>query len=220
MKEKLEKIFSSSKLLVICGVLSAIMYVLAYMPLNPNEVSAFTKYDLLTGLFFAATIIGLLFSYRVNNTNVQKALVASLMFYFTVETINNFAYAGVALEYGIEGIVTDFVILGVALVLGIALFVSHLVLQSDHSGSNKTAIRVNQIVSGLYILLEIFEIFYISPFISNFSFLVNVAETMLILSFVIIETKIQLYRKTRAEAINNGTWNDETKAKAKEIFKI
>ena len=213
MKENLAKVFMNSKLLLICGIAASIL-------MFASGIATTVVYrNISWGLpnFFTALLsIGILISYRTGETNCQKMLIGSLIFFLMYDAITMVASA-------ISVASPTLLIVRCAFVAALffLIFTNHLILQSDHTGT-RVASFVNQ--CALIVLLAALVFFTIKLGFEDGTTIANwfydIGLVAAVTMIVCIETKIQTYRLIRAEGKKNGTWNDESRAKNKAIFKF
>ncbi len=209
----MKKLFVNSNTLLLSAMFAEIAYLIAgvlAIEKSGNNLLA------LPSFLVAVLLIVLLISLRSGETNCQKATLGALIFYIAAD---NLTVAVNTLESDVSVIakVLPFILAALCLVV----FADHLLLQSDHVGEetpatlNKFALILMPIVIIASMILlgteaEALEYEWVYDFASLFGVLV----------IVCIESKIQEYKAIRNENMKNGTWNEETRAKAKETFKI
>lgn len=221
---KIEKLFSSTKLMMICGILGAIICLVRHVPYAFLPDYPEFRFDFLAEIALPLLIVSLLFAFKKGETNIQKTLIGSLLFFFVSM---NFPYGIYYLEdYFLGGYDASFLYYGIIYtiigVMEVGILVSHCLLQSDHIGSNKLVI-INRIMCVIVIAVYTFDIFHSFMFedmyLNNEYMLDSISEILLIVMVICIETKIQMYKKIRTQAIKNDNWTLEEKMKAKELFK-
>lgn len=219
MNSKLNKLFSNSKFMLITGVISALLFVGSNVPYIFAEGYELYRLDVFIEILLAALIIGLLIAFKKGEINIQKALMGALLFFFFNETFTNVIYSIEFYMNGYEGYLSSIVLLSICGVLELGIIVAHLIMQTDHEGSEK-AISLSRVCTILLIIFDIVDIVRYSINMENIYLLTNLAETFLLIMIACMETKIQIYKKTRSDALKNGTWTTEAKNEAKKIFKI
>lgn len=222
--EKIEKAFTNSKVMITFGILAALIYLFHAVPYFLNYDEPAFRFDFVPEIIITAVIVGLLIAFKKGETNIQKALMGALLFamadmnftngfynledYFFSEVGERFLYYGIL-----------FTVIGV---LQLGIFISHILLQSDHIGSS-SVIKVNQLLCILVIIVYAYDISHSFIAGSNYEtyeyMIEDIGEVCVTVMIICMETKVQLYKKTRAEALANGTWTQEAKLRAKEIFK-
>ena len=213
MKENLKKVFMNSKLLLICGIAASILMI-------ASGIATTVAYQNvswgLPNYFVALLSIGILISYRTGETNCQKMLIGSLIFFLMYDAINMVVTA--------VSIASPALLIGRCVfvaVLFFLIFTNHLILQSDHTGT-RAASFVNQCALIVLLLTLVFYTvklgFEEGTTVANWFYDLGLVAAVTMI--VCIETKIQIYRMIRAEGKKNGTWNDESRAKNKAIFKF
>lgn len=222
--KKFEKVFSSTKLMMISGILAAIICLVRHIPYAFIPDYPEYRFDFLAELAMPVLIVFLLIAFKKGETNIQKTLIGALLFFFVTV---NFPYGIYYLEdYFLGGYDASYLYYGIIYTIAgtmeVGIFVSHCLLQSDHIGSNKLVI-INRIMCVVVIGVYVFDIFHSFMFedayLNNVYMLDSISEILLIVMVICIETKIQMYKKIRSQAIENGNWTLEEKAKAKELFK-
>ena len=219
--KKIDKIFMNSKMMIICGIISAIFYFIGYIPYLFDTENPAYMFDFIPEMMFSVLIILLIVAFKKREINIQKALMGALLFFFAQETFTNGFWS---IEEFFAGLHEELHLSLFFITLGImeyAVFFTHLLLQSDHVG--KKAFKVNQILSIILLFtLIVFDIYSIMKYgfdiINSGYILINLAEPLFIIMIVCMETKIQNYKQTRYESIQNGTWNAKTKAEARKKF--
>ena len=161
-------------------------------------------------------IVILLISFKNGETNMQKTLLGALMMFIIAIDLNDFFNE---LENTVNPKPIQVMDVLIILILMIA-FICHLYQQSDHSGENLSVIAnqgcglvivvkvINDICSGLLTSSDLSSVFYSVGFIFTL-FLI-----------ICIETRIAEYKRIRLENKVKNTWNEENRAKAKELFKL
>lgn len=221
--KKLEKFFTNSKVMITFGVLSAILFIFGYVPYLFDSTQPQYMFDFIPSTMFAIVIFYLLYAFKKGETNIQKALMGALLFYFAQSSFMNGFYYLEDAAYQISDSAyfygTVYMIAGM---FEYIIFFSHVALQSDHVGS-KALIKINQISCFVVLIVYIFAIFH--QFITyginleTIYVFVDFAEALFVFTIVCMETKIQNYKETRANAIANNNWTAEVKAQAKEEFR-
>lgn len=217
----MKKFFTSSKVLVVSGIIAALLRALCYVPyLFKPEYEYVT--DFIPELVFAVVIVLLIVAYKKGEINIQKALMGALLFYCAQNTFIGGVYIveDYLLEYyGDLHFTVFFAILGV---LEYVVFFSHIFMQSDHVG-NSVLIKINQIscvaVFAIYVLEAIYDTYSFGIRFYSTELLFDISQAFYIIMIVCLETKIQAYKRVRAAALTNGDWNEETKKQARKDFK-
>lgn len=221
--KKLEKLFSNSKVMITFGILSAILYIAAFVPNLFDNANPQYKLDFIPSAMFGIVIIYLLVAFKKGETNIQKALIGALLFYFAQSSFNEGFFALEDAAYALWDGATYYGAL--YMIVGIfeyAIFFTHIALQSDHIGG-KGLVTLNQLSCFVVLFVYIFDIFYqcinVGFVFDTLYVLTDLAEALFIITIVCMETKIQNYKNARALAMENGTWTAQAKSEAKEIFK-
>lgn len=219
--KKVDKIFMNSKMMITCGIISAIFYFVGYIPYIFDTDNPAYMFDFVPEMMFSVIIILLLIAFKKGEINIQKALMGALLFYFAQETFSNGFWS---IENYFAGWHDEPIISIIFIILGICeyiIFFTHLLLQSDHVG--RKTFKINQILSiFLFFALIILDMYYLIKdgfdFIDSSYMLIDLAEPLFIIMIVCMETKIQNYKLIRSSSIQNGTWNAEAKAEARKKF--
>lgn len=222
--KKIEKIFSNTKFMMTVGILAAIICFVRHIPYAFLPDYPEFKFDFLAEIALPLLIVFLLIAFKKGETNIQKTLLGALLFFLVSM---NFPYGIYYIEdYFLGGYDASWLYYGIIYtisgVMEVGIFVSHCLLQSDHIGSNKLVV-LNRLFCVVVIGVYVFDIFHSFVFediyLNNEYMLDSIAEILLIVMVICMETKIQMYKKIRTEAISSGTWTSEEKAKAKELFR-
>jgi len=212
MKENLKKLFISKSMLVTCSAVAIVFWVLwgAFCLIDGFNYALATD-----AVFYIAIIIGLLVSYDKGETNVQKVLLGSLFIFLCDSNLK------VLWDFVGEKDVFRIVVHIITFVLSVVVFVSHITLQSDHVGAKRGNL-FNQLCSLLLIVLAFYGVnqaFFVKEVsVLDMTFIPALVLTYLVI--ICIETRVQAYKKLRADAMAKNNWNEETRTKAKEIFKF
>ena len=161
------------------------------------------------------TII-LIISFKNGETNMQKTLLGALMMFLIAIDLNDFFNE---LENTVNPKPIQVMDVVIILLLMI-VFICHLYQQSDHSGENLSVIA-NQ-GSGLVVVVKVINDIYsgilTSSDLSNIFYSIGFIFTLFLI--ICIETRIAEYKRIRLENKDKNTWNEENRAKAKELFKL
>jgi len=174
------------------------------------------NYELATdGVFYIILITGLMAAYNKGETNVQKAILGALLMLLCKSNVE-IMWASINTGDTLL-LIIDICILAFSLII----FVSHIILQSDHAGK-KGALILNQCCGLILIFIMIYGIYQIACMedlpLFDISFIIPWALTYLVL--ICIETRIQEYKSVRSHALSEDNWNEETRKEAKKIFKL
>jgi len=164
-------------------------------------------------IFFAITL-GMTISYLKGATSLQKMLFGSLLIFLVVDFVELVdLYASLEL--------TQFVIIfSIMTALLVIFFISHMLQQLDHVGKS-IIIVINQCCGLIILLCVVYLAVCLAQGIAtanDFTFCFAVMFTLFLM--ISMETRISRYKQIRAENMKNGTWNEETRAEAKKLFKI
>ena len=204
-----ENIFTKSKLMIICGILS----VAGYFALAC--ISVINSAHLTEQYLILAVLSGLLLiCYKKGETSCQKALIGSIL------GVLMYAYWGIMAGF-IEAEKNSIGYLELFMTIFLTiLFINHLLLQIDHKGDAKI-IKANQIMLIIAIALQIAETLaqiinhqMYFMVLNSFSLLATVAM------ITCVESRIQKYKARRSAAMKDGTWTEEERQKSKKIFKF
>ena len=204
-----EDIFTKTKLLIICGVVSTASY-FALACISVMTSAHLTEQYLILAVLSALLII----CYKKGESSCQKALIGAVF------GVLMYAYWGIMAGFiGAEKNLIGYIELFMTIFLTI-MFINHLLLQIDHKGDTKI-IHVSRIMLVIAIVLQFVEtlaqIFNNQEYymvLNSFGLLSTVAM------ITCIESRIQKYKERRSAAMNAGTWTEEERQKGKEIFKI
>lgn len=218
MRLSLEKIFKNSKFMIFLGISSASLFLFSGIHGLYIGGLEYGVVDFFDNASLALLIICLLIAFRKGEVNVQKTLIGALLFFLFFKTFD-------AAAHHIEKYVTnsenlwDMIRLLSFAGLELGIFISYIVLQTDHEGSSKAIVFSRVFI----VILLIFEIIYLATqqiSFNNIELFIDLAEVLLILLIVCIQTKVQLYKQARSEAIKTNEWTPEYKKRCKEIFKF
>jgi len=212
MKSALKSFFLNKTVLVLCVVLALCLWVIGGLLCLESPELLIKGLD---SLAYIGLISGLLIAYRGGETNIQKALIGALLMLLCRSTAE---LMWESLESGDKtGIILD----AAAAVLSVVIFVAHLTLQSDHVGV-KSSIILNQGCAVIIVLLFVCAIrqAYLAAGSSEPNVVFIPGWAMTYLSLVCMETRIQEYKRLRAEGRESGTWTEEKRREAKGLFKI
>ncbi len=205
--------FTNSNTLLLSAMFAEIFYLIAgvlAIEKSGNNLVALPHF------LIAALLIILLISLKNGETNCQKATLGALIFYICADNLT-VAVNGISSKDAVILKLIPFVLTALYFIV----FINHLLLQSDHIGISLPEM-VNKIV------LAVLPVCIIAYMIAlgakantkEYEWIYDIASLFAVLLIVCVEAKIQSYKKFRAESKQNGTWNEETRAKAKETFKI
>ena len=204
-----ENIFTKSKLMIICGILS----VAGYFALAC--ISVITSAHLTEQYLILAVLSGLLLiCYKKGETSCQKALIGSIL------GVLMYAYWGIMAGF-IEAEKNSIGYLELFMTIFLTImFINHLLLQIDHKGDTKI-IKVSQIMLVIAIVVQIAET--LVQIINNQQYFMVLNSFSLLATVTMItcvESRIQKYKARRSAAMKAGTWTEEERQKSKKIFKF
>ncbi len=212
MKKGLKKFFISKTAILVFALVSICFWALWGVGCLVNGFNYSIASD---AIFYIALIVGLLIAYTSGETNVQKALIGALLLLLCNSNLEIFW------TYLIQGDLFFIIIDSITLVLAIIIFIGHLVQQTDHAGKS-SSLLLNQCCGIMAIILLIYAIrqliFIPEPRLDDFPFIFAWVLTYLFL--ICIETRIQVYKQIRNENRAAGTWTEEKRQEAKELFKL
>lgn len=215
------KLLTKSKFLLICAVFSIALLLAGNLPYSFMEDYELYRFDIFVVLVDCACLIGLLVSFKKGDTNVQKTLLGALIYGSMIGTFGYFIDMVDVLVAGYD--YTYDAILFAAFSIGeIGLFVSHVILQSDHSGTKKP-IRAIYVFIAIGIIANIVDCFHEANvgLTSNSIYLLNnIGCDFFYLTILCIEARVQAYKEIRQKATSEGTWTPEAKAEAKKLFTL
>ena len=215
MINKFETTFSNSKLLMLGGIVGMILF-LCWSVSGCMEDGARAARYLFCGVLYLGLIIGLLLSYKKGAISCQKALLSALL---AVLLKDSFEFAWEIFET--KPIGAEAILAGIPALLYFILLINHVILQSDHVGT-KAQITINQIVPILIILVLLLSLFRMEDgeAVIGPDWFFHFAELFTTLMIISIDTKVQVYKRLRAEAQEQGSWNEETREQARKIFRL
>ena len=100
------------------------------------------------------------------------------------------------------------------------LFVLHMLQQMDHAGHSKS-VHISQ-YCGVLLILMLAGVAFLTILgqIRFESFVWSLSVTATVFLILIIEVRIDEYKKIRASKKAEGCWTDEERQKAKQIFAL
>ena len=204
-----ENIFTKSKLMIICGILSVAGY-FALACISVINSAHLTEQYLILAVLSALLMI----CYKKGETSCQKALIGSIL------GVLMYAYWGIMAGF-IEAEKNSIGYLELFMTIFLTImFINHLLLQIDHKGDTKV-IKVSQIMLVIAIVVQIAETLaqiinhqMYFMVLNSFSLLATVAM------ITCVESRIQKYKARRSAAMKDGTWTEEERQKSKKIFKF
>ena len=216
------KLLTKTKFLVVCAVITLILFIAGNLPYSFMEDYSFYRFDVLVTLVDCVCLIALLIAFKKGETNVQKTLLGALIYGSMIGTFQNFIDYVDILSNGYADFVYDTVLFAAFSIGEIGLFVSHVILQSDHKGSKKAIYAIYVFVAIGIIANIVDAIHEINLGLTDGSLylLNNFGCDFFFLTILCIEARVQAYKEIREKATANGTWTPEAKAEAKKLFKI
>ena len=204
-----ENIFTKSKLMIICGILS----VAGYFALTC--ISIITSAHLTEQYLILAVLSALLLiCYKKGETSCQKALIGAIL------GVLMYAYWGIMAGF-IEAEKNSIGYLELFMTIFLTImFINHLLLQIDHKGDTKV-VKVSQIMLVIAIVVQIAEM--LAQIINNQMYFMVLNSFSLLATVAMItcvESRIQKYKARRSAAMESGTWTEEERQKSKKIFKF
>lgn len=204
-----ENIFTKSKLMIICGILSVAGY-FALACISVITSAHLTEQYLILAVLSALLMI----CYKKGETSCQKALIGSIL------GVLMYAYWGIMAGF-IEAEKNSIGYLELFMTIFLTImFINHLLLQIDHKGDTKV-IKVSQIMLVIAIVVQIAEMLaqiinhqMYFMVLNSFSLLATVAM------ITCVESRVQKYKARRSAAMKDGTWTEEERQKSKKIFKF
>ena len=204
-----ENIFTKSKLMIICGILSVAGY-FALACISVITSAHLTEQYLILAVLSALLLI----CYKKGETSCQKALIGSIL------GVLMYAYWGIMAGF-IEAEKNSIGYLELFMTIFLTiLFINHLLLQIDHKGDAKI-IKANQIILIIAIALQIAET--LAQIINNQMYFMVLNSFSLLATVTMItcvESRVQKYKARRSAAMKAGTWTEEERQKSKKIFKF
>ena len=204
-----ENIFTKSKLMIICGILSVAGY-FALACISVITSAHLTEQYLILAVLSALLLI----CYKKGETSCQKALIGSIL------GVLMYAYWGIMAGF-IEAEKNSIGYLELFMTIFLTiLFINHLLLQIDHKGDAKI-IKANQIMLIIAIALQIAET--LAQIINNQMYFMVLNSFSLLATVTMItcvESRVQKYKARRSAAMKAGTWTEEERQKSKKIFKF
>lgn len=167
-----------------------------------------------SGIIFLLLLVLLLYSYRKGETNMQKMLLGGLITFLV------FDFLGQLVSYIKGGYAFSIVTWVINSIMAIIIFVSHMVQQMDHKGTSASTV-VSQCCGVLIIggIIRQMEHFY-NGYITAPSALWTVSSLATYIFIISVETRINEYKKIRAEKRAAACWTEEERQKAKKIFQL
>lgn len=216
------KLLTKSKFLVVCAVITLILFIAGNLPYSFMEDYSFYRFDVLVTLIDCVCLIALLIAFKKGETNVQKTLLGALIYGSMIGTFQNFIDYVDILSNGYADFVYDTVLFAAFSIGEIGLFVSHVILQSDHKGSKKAiyAIYVFVAIGIIANIVDAIREINLGLTDGSLYLLNNFGCDFFFLTILCIEARVQAYKEIREKATANGTWTPEAKAEAKKLFKI
>ncbi len=161
-------------------------------------------------IFFALTA-GLLSSYVKGAINVQKMLFGALLIFLIRDFLD-------MVFIFIEGPIS--IVSWIGLIASIIMFIGHLLQQTEKH--NKLITPIISQFSGIMILvgLAIIVVSIVGGNLTPTDIPFSLAVVFTSIMIICMETRIHTYKLLRAVNRANGTWNEETRAKSKDLFKI
>ena len=204
-----ENIFTKSKLMIICGILSVAGY-FALACISVITSAHLTEQYLILAVLSALLMI----CYKKGETSCQKALIGAIL------GVLMYAYWGIMAGF-IEAEKNSIGYLEFFMTIFLTImFVNHLLLQIDHKGDTKV-IKVSQIMLVIAIALQIAET--LAQIINNQMYFMVLNSFSLLATVAMItcvESRVQKYKARRSAAMKAGTWTEEERQKSKRIFKF
>ena len=210
--EKINKFYLSGKTFIVFKILSLISCLACVV----NSLIAKEYRNAMLTLILLALIDQLLNSYKNNEPNVQKALLSSIFTFFIVGYAEIFFDQNSGTTYSLVTMIVS----AISFILLVFSFICHLFQQSDHLGKSISVVT-NQLIGLAVIVTIAYDIYLIvnhDYYIDTFLWSLTFISTLTLM--ICIETRVGEYKKIRLENIKNKTWNEETRKKAKELFKI
>ena len=216
------KLLTKSKFLVVCAIITLVLFVAGNLPYAFMEDYSLYKFDVLVVLVDCVCLVALLIAFKKGDTNVQKTLLGALIYGSMIGTFEYFIDYVDILASGYTDFIYDTILFAAFSIGEIGLFVSHVILQSDHKGSKKA-------IYAIYVFIAIGMMANIVDAIHEISLglnensiylLNNIGCDFFFLTILCIEARVQAYKEIRENARANGTWTPEAKAEAKKLFKI
>lgn len=216
------KLLTKTKFLVVCAVITLILFIAGNLPYSFMEDYSFYRFDVLVTLVDCVCLIALLIAFKKGETNVQKTLLGALIYGSMIGTFQYFIDYVDILSNGYTDFVYDTVLFAAFSIGEIGLFVSHVILQSDHKGSKKAiyAIYVFVAIGIIANIVDAIREINLGLTDGSLYLLNNFGCDFFFLTILCIEARVQAYKEIREKATANGTWTPEAKAEAKKLFKI
>lgn len=204
-----EKIFMNSKVMIISGILSIVGYFALAC------ISVITSAHLTEQYLILATLSALLMiCYTKGETSCQKALTGAIMGVLT------YAYWSIMAGFiEAEKNAIGYLELFMTILLTI-MFINHLLLQIDHKGNAKI-INASRIMLVIAIALQIAETLTQIIYNQAYYMILNSFSLLSVVTMITcIESRVHKYKTIRSAAMENGTWSEEERKKAKQVFKF
>lgn len=215
------KLLTKSKFLLVCAILTIILSLAGNVPYFFLEGYELFRFDCIAIIFDSICIIALLISFKKGSTNVQKTLLGALLYCSAYGTLENFLelldLSGVGYE-----LTFDVVVFAIFSLVDIGIFVSHIILQTDHKGSSKSIYAIYVFIVIMIITNTVYAVYSLKNGISFDSLFIinNIGCDFFFLTILCIEKRVQCYKEIRLKATEEGNWTPEAKAEAKKLFRL
>lgn len=214
MEEKMEKLFLNKKTLIAVGTLTIALFA-AWGISVINFPSSGGLYVVYAVIYLALTV-ALMVAYKKGETNCQKVLIAALLMFIIRDELDvTFLYLGRG-----DGLTLKTFLIGLSLLLFTMFLINYICMLSDHVGYRSLSAVNNILLILLFFVHAAFVVVYACEGHSTDGILLKAATFACVLLISCINMRVQKYKRIRAEAKANGTWNEETRQEAKKLFII
>lgn len=208
----MEKLFLGKKSFIVAGVLTIALFA-AWGISVINFPSGGGLYVIYAIIYLALTI-ALMVAYKKGETNCQKVLIAALLMFIIRDELDvTFLYLGRG-----EGLTLKTVLIGSSFLLFAMFLINYIFMLSDHVGYRALSAVNNILLMLLFLVHATFIIVYVCERHSTDGILLKAATFACVFLISCINMRVQKYKRIRAEAKANGTWNEETRQEAKKLF--
>ena len=165
-------------------------------------------------VIYVALIVSILVSYKRCATNCQKALIGILLMFILRDELDvaYFAFCNPDIFSASTRILMVLIV-----VLFSIFLINYVLMLSDHVGDKYLSWINNVALVLLFVVYVVLVKISVGGHITD-AVLLKAAELMVVMMISCINMRVQSYKRIRAAARANGTWNEDTRKEAKKLF--
>ena len=209
----MNKLLLKKGTLLIFAIISAVLFLVwgVYNVCTGNYQNG------LYAVIYAALIVSILISYKKCDTNCQKALIGILLMFIARDELDFCYYilSNQSVFTAVDSVLT------VSIVVLFAIYLINYVLTlSDHIGEKYMSLINNIVLAMLFVLYTIYVIRLLIGGYLNDAIALKAGELTTVVMISCISMRVQTYKRIRAAAILNGTWDKDARKEAKKLFAL